>query len=117
MKTSTLTITRYTVGRELLESGKWAAASASTSIPIDCSIQPFQGIKQVKLPEGLTASDARVVYTTTKLQTSSQFTKIQADETLIDGLTYECFEVQDWNQFSLATDHYLAVFIRKDEDV
>jgi hypothetical protein len=65
----------------------------------------------------MTANDARVVFTETKLQTSSQFTKIQADETTIDSLIYECFEVEDWNQYSLSTDHFRCIFVRKDEDV
>ena len=117
LKTSTLTVTRYTAGRELLESGRFAPAATSTPIVIECSIQPFAGIKQVILPSGMTANDARVVFTTTELQTSSQFTKIQADETTIDSLVYECFEVQDWNQYSMVPDHYMCIFVRKDQSV
>lgn len=117
LHTSKLVISRYTEGRELLESGEFASSQNVTSQDIFCSIQPFSGISQKMLPEGHTSEDARLVYTNTKLQTTSQFTKIQADETQIDGLTYECFLVEDWNQFGLIPDHYRCIFVRKDEDV
>ena len=116
LRTSTLTITRFDAQPELLESGKYSGVTTST-FDIQCSLQPFKGIAQKVLPDGYKADDARLVYTQTKLNTTSQFTKVQADETQIDGLTYECFLVEDWNQFNLSTDHYRCIFVRKDQAV
>ena len=117
LKTTTLSFTRYTAGRELLESGRFTAAATTATVVAEGSLQPFAGISQKVLPEGMTAVDARLFFTQTLLQASSQFTKIQADEVTIDGLVYEVETVMDWNQYGLTIDNYQCILVRKDEDV
>jgi hypothetical protein len=110
-----LTVVRSDRGGTLLANGTFTPASTS-EIPIKCNVQPFQqGTIQVKLPEGYTTDDARIVYTKTPVMTSSQFTKKVADRTEIDGLTHFAYRSQKWEVFGLNPDHYAVVFLREDQ--
>lgn len=116
MKTSTLEITRDTGDGYWDDKGRWVDDSTPLIFTIDGNSQPFRlGDKQVILPEGVSANDARVVRSKVLLNTSDQFgDKKKADTTVINGLVYEAFFVEDWNSYGLKTDHYKTTFIKKD---
>jgi hypothetical protein len=115
MKASTLTVTQYAANAVDID-GDFVVGSSST-IDIECSIQPITKVEQMVLPEGYTSNDAELIYTDTKLRTSSQFTKEPADTTVIDSLVYECFTVEDWTKNTLIPFHFKCLFIRRDQDI
>ena len=112
-KTSTYTVTRFT--RKILQAGGKFSDGTTSTFDIEANKQPLSGRQLKILPEGNTADDALSLYTKTKLNTSSQFSKEQADEIDVNGLTYKCFDVAEWDTYSLIPDHYECMFIRKDQ--
>ena len=94
--------------------GDWVEGS-TTTVETKGSLQPFkQGDNQTILPEGITANDTRIYYTVTQLKTGSQYIKQDADYTVIDGLEYEVFAVEDWSRYGLSVDHYKCILVRRD---
>jgi hypothetical protein len=115
MRTSTLVIKRDGGSGFWDEKGRWVTPTP-VDITIQCSIQPFKmGANQLILPSGKTASDARIIRTTTSLNTSDQFSKELADTTTIEGQNYYAMAVENWNLSGLSTDHFKALFIRDDQ--
>lgn len=117
-KTSTITITRDDGGGFWDDKGRWVNdPTPPAPFDIQCSIQPFRlSDTQTILPEGKEAGDALIVYTTTSLKTVQQIsTKETADTTVIDGLSYEAFNVENWSRYGLSTDHFKVIFIRDDQ--
>jgi hypothetical protein len=120
LRTHALTITRYTDSEAVYDpvTGRYDNSGiSSTTFDIKCSIQPFRlGDRELKLPDGITAEDARFVYTdpSNPIRTSSQYDKVIADTTVIEGIEYEAFDSSNWTGFGLRTDNYKVVFIRKD---
>lgn len=93
-----------------------SSGSSTVVLGVKGSLQPMrQGDSQIKLPEGVTSDDVRVFYTKTKIFASNTNTKKPSDTTVIDSQEFEAFRVFDWTGFGLETDHYKAVFIRKDQ--
>ena len=63
------------------------------------------------------STDARVIFTTTPLKTVTNIgAKEKPDTTVIDGLVYEAWAVEDWTGFGLIADHFRVVFIRQFQD-
>ena len=94
---------------------KWVIPSPSDVEAIG-NLQPFRsGAGQTVLPDGLTQNDALVYFTETPLQSSSQFTKVNADYVEVDGLEFEVFFVENWTRASMNLDHYKATLIRRDK--
>ena len=115
MQRSTLTIKRDGGAGFWNDKGRWIA-DPTADFDIRCSIQPFKmGDNQFILPEGKTASDARVIRTTTSLKTADQFNKELADTTTISGFSYYAMAVEDWTLHGLSTDHFKVLFIRDDQ--
>jgi hypothetical protein len=98
-------------------SGKWVEASDVT-VSATGNLQPYTGISNGEMQElvnsGYSATDVRIFYTKTKIQTLNQFTKVKPDQTVIDDRTYDAFSVKDWNIPSLSTSHYKVLLARKD---
>lgn len=109
----------YRIGAEegyLDENGKWFYGNTEQVIPIKCSLQPYvSGNQERELPDGVSATDARYVFTKTKILQSDDRTGIKADETVVEGIRYQCFRVKDYNMYGLPTDHYECIFVRKDK--
>ena len=100
------------------ENGEWVEPP-DTSVPIRCSIQPYQLNSEdlLILPAGMSSKDSLVVFTKTQIKTVSQYTQTEADTTVIDGLTYVAFKVKNWARHtSLRTAHYEVTFVREDVD-
>jgi hypothetical protein len=118
LRSSTITITRDDGGGFWDDKGRWTD-DPTPPLPFDiqCSIQPFKlSDTQTVLPEGKQAEDALVVYTSTLLKTVMQISsKETADTTVIDGLTYEAFNTENWSRFGLTADHHKVVFVRHDQ--
>lgn len=115
MQKSSITINRDDGGGFWDDEGRWSTTTPEV-LTILCSIQPFKmGDNQFILPEGKSASDARIIRTTTSLKTSDQFSKKLADTTTIAGSTYYAMAVEDWNLHGLSTDHFKVLFIRDDQ--
>lgn len=95
--------------------GNWVEGS-ETIVPIKCSLQPFRnGDSQRDLPEGIRSDEVYVVYTKTPILSADDRTKRKADEIEIQGVRFECFFAENWNWYGLNSDHYKAVFIKKDK--
>ena len=114
-----LTIYRVKKGTSYLdEDGNWIEGSGGDveEIPIKCSLQPYvNGNEQQELPDGIRATDARYVFTKTEILQADDREQIEADETEIDGVRYECSRVKPFVGYGLRSDHYECVFIRKDK--
>ena len=117
MRKFTLTITRDDGGGFWNDKGRWVEDTVPDVFDIKCSLQPFKaGDVQAILPEGKTATDARIVRTTTALRTSDQFSKKLADTTTIEGQTFFAMAAENWTGHGLAPDHYKVTFLREDQD-
>ena len=118
LKTSSLDVTRKVATDEddqYDDQGNYIPPTDDPIVPIKCSIQPYKdGMFRVPLPEGVMAKDARLIYTKTELLTANEYTGQVADEVIIQGMPYQCHNVEDWNQYGLRTDHYKCVFVKKD---
>lgn len=101
----------------LNEEGVWEYSSTEEVIPIRCSLQPYVRNAQEEsfLPEGIKQEDLRYIFTKTPIRVADDRDNIKADETVIDGVRYQCLMVKDFTGFSLKTDHYECVFARKDK--
>lgn len=116
LRTSTLPITRKTTTGSFNDNGEWVKGTNQTAFNIRCSIQPFrQGESKVELPIGVTAQDVRAIYTTTEMLTADEYLNQEPDETTIKNIPYECYHIEDWDNFNLQADHYKVLFVRRDK--
>jgi len=86
--------------------------------PTQGSLQPDRrGEMQTVLPEGVTSDSYAIYYTYTKLRDARQRSGTRADDTEINGETYEVFRVYDWTGFSGVgrnCNHYKVLLVRQD---
>lgn len=112
----TLSITRKDAGTGYYDDDYNYVEGTTSNFNIQCSIQPFkEGKGKDDLPEGVSSRDVRVVLTKTELRTAEESTNQEADETVIDGITYVCFDAANWTGHGLNSDHYRCLFIKKDK--
>ena len=79
------------------------------------SVQPFGGgTQQVILPDGINASDVRVLYSEDPILTANRKKKLKADRVEIDGYVYVAYKVANWALHGSKADHYESLFIRED---
>lgn len=98
------------------ENENWVDGVGQTSIPIKCSIQPYnKGRHRIELPEGVRADSAIIIYTGVQIFNQDDLTSRSADELIYKGNKFECFDVEDWTEHGLKSDHIKALFIRKDK--
>lgn len=105
--TGTYTVTRTTSGA--LTVGVYEAGVEST-FDIAASVQPVTGRKLQVLPEGRSAEESRILYTTTELRT--QQNSNDPDIVTIDDEPYLCISWERW-QFGLWSTHYEVVVARQ----
>lgn len=119
MNKTPLTIYRPSSSSEgyLDDKGRWVYDPQEVEIPIRCSLQPYtrEGEDKVYLPEGVKEEDSRFVFTKTPILGADDRTKRKPDETVIEGVRYQCVRVRNYTGFGLKTDHYEAVFVRTDK--
>ena len=97
------------------DAGEWVGGDLSTT-SLKGSLQSFRrNTKQLLLPDGISSSDARVFFTTTKLKSSDEFGDTQADYTVINGREFYVKEVEDNTGYGLMADHYKCLLIRRDK--
>lgn len=97
------------------EEEKWVDGVDNLPITITGSIQPYRkGHTKNELPDGVRTDDAVIVRSKSKLITQDNLLKTTPDEMEYLGATYQCFTADEWSQ-GLRSDHYMAVFIRKDK--
>lgn len=116
-RTHTLPITRANPnsGYKDPTTKRWVRGT-DTVTNVQGNLQPYRaGITRMELPEGVMASDARLFITKTLIQTATEQTNTEADSTTIDGLVYECFNVEPWQGYNLKAEHYYCIFIRRDK--
>ncbi len=125
MTTESLDFERDSGPGRLDTAGKWVEPTKTAIEYVEGNLQPFRtGNNLLKNGEyraitdaGYSASDARIFYTATRLNTANQFTKTKADRTQIDGLWYNVFSVKDWARYGLGCDHYEVILVREDQAV
>jgi hypothetical protein len=117
LRRTALTALRYSeAGGEYNEHYEWID-SEITEVPFKCSLQPInRGQDVMILPEGISAKDAYLVLTETKLLEDNEFSNQKADEVDIKGIRFKAHNVSDWTGYGLKSDHYRAILIRSDKD-
>mgnify|MGYP003654245284 CR=1 FL=1 len=107
----TLTVTRYNVRTAASDGGASAKTVAST-FSIRASVQRPRAKTLQKLMEGNRTQDAWYVDTYTAINTADELTATPADTMVIDGKTYEVFEVAHVRAVII---HYEALVLRIEE--
>lgn len=100
-------VTRRAAGTMLF--GRYLPGSAIT-IDISASVQPVTGRQLRTLPEGQSASETRVIYTTTELKTRTPTT--EPDRIRINGEAWDVINVEVWDGNS-GSPHYVAMAARQ----
>lgn len=89
-----VTVTRRRFAQGALVSGRFVKG-APTDAPYSCAVVPAPARELLKLPEGMRTQDVKCVYSRTILQTEP------ADEITHNGIVYEVFKSEDWNDQGL----------------
>lgn len=115
IKQRVLTFTRFGE-QQINEYGQYEAGDAVT-IQAEGALQPFRRGKETEvLPEGRRASDARVFFTDTLLRPSDEYSGTPADQTIIDGVYFDVFDVADWTTNNSRLAHYEVILMKKQGD-
>lgn len=112
----TLTFTRRTA-ETVDEFGDVVEGTASTFTAIG-SLQPFRrGDVTSVLPEGKKAEDAVVFYSNVELRSADPYDQTPPDTTVINGRTFEVFDVGNWSTTTILTNlrHYKTVLLGVEE--
>lgn len=109
-----LTFTRF--GEQELDLDGELSEGATTTISAQGSLQPLRfGDRQLLAQQGKSSNDSRIFYTKTLLRNADVYTKTYADETEINGTTYQVFDAGDWTTNSSPLAHYKVILIRKEQ--
>lgn len=110
--TQTIEVTQYT---RTLSNGRFTNTPITPLIPIQCSIQPVSNGDRVILQGmGKNIVKAKLMYTTTELNTSDQYTDTPADTVEIKGRVYEVLGVDEWDIPS-DLSYYSYYLVMKDQ--
>ena len=108
-KTGNYAVTRYSPGS--YTDGLWVEGGTST-LNLDCAVQPVRGKALENLPEGKHASDLRRVYCDTELLTASEELSTSADRIAISGDVYEIVESEQWVSGATGRAYWKALAAR-----
>jgi hypothetical protein len=100
-------VTRYSVGTYL--NGTYASG-ATTTLFVDCCVQPTSGEDKVSLPEGVRERESYKIYSQVELKTNDEISGIRADRVNLDGKIFEVQTAQ--NHFGLGISHWKSIVIR-----
>ncbi len=108
--TGTYTVTRRarstTSTRGVVDEG------ATTTLAIVGSASPAKGADLLKLPEGRSTDESRVVFTTTRLYVGEPSEAYEADRVTISGIVYELVHLERWVDPRGGDDTYKAIGVR-----
>jgi hypothetical protein len=97
------------------DTGDWVNGD-DVLIPTKGNLQPFkQGKERIDLPEGIRSSEVKIYYTTTKLETADDHENGLPDETIIDNVVYEVYDVEDWDTPAYRSKNYKVFLVRGDK--
>lgn len=88
-----INVEQYTTGAYV--DGFWVPG-ASETIEITASVQPLTAEELLRLDDNQRTRESVKIYTMTKLKTTDQDSKINADVLIIDGKRYEVTNVTNW---------------------
>ncbi len=108
-QTGTYTVSRP--GSGVYTDGVWVPAASST-FPIDASIQPAKGKDLQFLPEGFTIDGTKKLYTETMLQVGDSDS--QSDTVAIGSETWRVVTVEHFEGWD-SNGHYKAMIAKTDE--
>jgi hypothetical protein len=102
-----LTVTRYAAGA--YDSNGAYQPGATSTINIIMSVQPLNGRELILLPEGERTKQYVRGYTNTQLYTAQQAASKKADQTSIDGVTFEVQKVEKWEATNMNIQPYWKI--------
>jgi hypothetical protein len=109
------TLVRHNGDGAFNEDGKWVESQMPTTVEIPCCIQPASDPSvKVLIPTSVREKHCKIVYTAIELQGVSEIQNIVADKLIINGESYEVFEVGEWNGAG-RIKAWMAVCVREDE--
>lgn len=118
----TETLTR-TTGEGYIDDNENYVAGATTSIIIECNIQPYrEGKNTFNTPTGFRSTDAIKVYVpeSVELLAADEISGTVGDQLTYKGQQYFCKDLERWDSqtyegTSLIPAHHLGYFYRKDK--
>ncbi len=90
--------------------GVYAESTGDPELPFVASIQPLSGRQLAALPEGQSAADTRIVYTTFELRTRTPLSA--PDIVIYKGENWRVIQVSEWEGLS-GGPHYVALIARQ----
>jgi hypothetical protein len=85
------------------------AAGTQTSVTITAAWHPATGKDLLRLPEGRRTVETRVLYTITQMYVGGQGADYEADTVSIGGASWECQQVETWQDTSSSRIGYRCI--------
>jgi hypothetical protein len=116
LSTHNLQVLRKVTGTGYIdqETRLWVSGTYDETINLTCGLQPLSGKNRKLLPEGVSATDSKLVFSREALRTAEEHLEQESDVVIVAGINYEVISVEDWTGYGLKSDHYKSIITRKD---
>lgn len=94
---------------------KWVEGASEKTFSITCSLQPISGKNRRMMPEGVSTTHSKLVFSKEPLLTADEHLDQESDTVNLGGIMYEVISVEDWTGYGLVTDHHKSIITRKDK--
>lgn len=106
-------VTRFQPGT--WDKGRWVAGGTSSTFTIVASIQPLKAFEAISQPEGFRSREMIRIYTRTALQPTLEDQRVEGDEIVYKGRTFEIFRIETWDwSFPGEMPHYKIIGVLKE---
>jgi hypothetical protein len=82
----------------------------TTTLFVDCCVQPTSGEDKVSLPEGVRERESYKIYSAVELKTNDEIAGTKADRINLEGKIFEVQTAQ--NHFGLGISHWKSIVVR-----